>query len=223
MIMNNKLPEIHLFVIWENARYLQEKILSDIAEHFTIIKQYEITWTSSRVSSNITRFCGTRLGTNLRFKITDCGIGEFLVVIVRDDNPIYQLKDTFHGTASVNINMFEAKQRYRRWTGGGVKVHATDNPVETSHDMALLLGKATEDFVGMHSQSQIEKLQKDLEGAGGWRSFRQMAFVLKQTKSYIKKVEPDDFWLILNMPFTYKVIRKVKKEATRIQNRIRNK
>ena len=36
--------EIHLFILWEKARFAQEKILSDIALHFTILKKYEITW-----------------------------------------------------------------------------------------------------------------------------------------------------------------------------------
>lgn len=213
--------EIHIFVIWENARYLQDRILTDIAEHFTIIKQYEIIWTPSRASSNIVRFCGTRLGTNLRFKITDCGIGAFLVVVVRDENPIYEMRNTFHGTVVVNVNMFEAKQRYRQWTGGGIRVHATDNPIETSHDLALLLGKAVDDFVEMSPQSEIEKQQKDIEGAGGWRSLRQLSFVIRQTAPYVKMVEPDDFWLIINMPFTYKVIRKLKKEIVRFIERMK--
>lgn len=219
----NSQSEVHLFVIWENARYLQVRILTDIAEHFTLIKQYEITWTPSRASSNIVRFCGTRLGANLRYKITDCGIGAFLVVVVRDETPIYEERNTFHGTVAVNVNMFEAKQRYRQWTGGGIRVHATDNTIETSHDLALLLGKAVDDFVEMSPQSETEKLQKDIEGAGGWRSLRQLSFVIRQTAPYVKSVEPDDIWLILNMPFTYKVIRKLKKETTRLINRMREK
>ena len=217
------LPEIHLFVIWENARYLQDEILADIAKHFTILKQYEITWTPSLAASNIVRFCGTRLGTNLKYKITDCGIGEFLVVVIRDENPIYEERNTFHGTVAVNVNMFEAKQRYRQWTGGGIKIHASDNPIETSHDLALLLGISVNDFAEMSLQSETEKLQKDLEGTGGWRSLRQLSFVVKQTASYVNTVEPDDIWLILNMFFTYKVIRKLKKETTKLIDRMRGK
>lgn len=207
------LPEIHLFVIWENARYLQDEILADIAKHFTILKQYEITWTPSLAASNIVRFCGTRLGTNLKYKITDCGIGEFLVVVVRDENPIYEERKTIHGTVDVNVNMFEAKQRNRQWTGGGIKIHASDNTIETAHDLALLLDLSLEDFSGGQTYSSIEHLHKDVAGTGGWHSLQQLCFVLKHTAPYIKNVEPDDIWLILNMPFTFKVIRKLKKET----------
>lgn len=178
------MSEIHLFILWEKARVVQEKILDDIALHFTILKQYEIMWTPSLVASNYTRFCGTRLGNNLEFKIDNCGVGDFLVVIVRDEKPIYENKQTFHGPADVNIKMFEAKQRYREWTGGGIRVHATDNEVETNHDLTLLIGKNIEDFLATCKDSKIEKLRKDLEGAKGWESIEQLFYVLNSTVRY---------------------------------------
>ena len=204
-------PEIHLFILWENARVRQEQILADIKSYFTILKQYSVKWSPSMIASNFTRFCGTRLGSNLPYKISDCGIGEFLVVIVRDDNPIYEMRDTFHGSVSVNTKMYDAKQRYRNWTGGGIRVHATDNTIETNHDLALLLGQNAEQYVLKIPILGVECLSKDLEGAHGW-TWQQLTFVLKNTAPFIKYVEHDDFWLIINMPFTYKVIRKIKKE-----------
>jgi|GEM_PF-3178893 len=177
-------PEIHLFILWDKARVVQDRILDDIALHFTILKTYEITWTPSLVVSNFTRFCGTRLGNSLQYKIDDCGIGEFLVVVVRDNNPIYENKKTFHGPADVNIKMFEAKQRYRDWTGGGIRVHATDNIIETNHDLTLLIGKNANDFEATCKDSKVEKLHRDLEGANGWESIQQLFYVLNNTVRY---------------------------------------
>lgn len=217
--------EVHLFIVWEKARFVQEKILGDIAEHFTILKQYEFTWTPKFVSSNIVRFCGTRLGNNLQYKIDSCGVGEFLVVIVRDDNPVYENRKTFHGYADVNIKMFEAKQRYRKWTGGGVRVHATDSLVETNHDLTLLIGKNVDDFLKTNnSPEKVEKLHKDLEGANGWNSIQQLFYVLNNTVRYavmrgygelttgdfidhgdtdIITDDYDNLWLIVNSPKKY--------------------
>ena len=216
--------EIHLFIIWEYARSVQDKILNDIAMHFTILKQYEITWSPKLVPLNFTRFCGTRLGDNLQFKIDNCGIGEFLVVIVRDENPIYENRKTFHGFADVNVKMFEAKQRYRKWTGGGVKVHATDSLIETNHDLSLLIGKNVEDFLKTNSTLEVEKLHKDLEGAEGWNSIEQLFYVLNNTVRYavmrgygelttgdfidhgdtdIMTDDYDNLWLIVNAPKKY--------------------
>lgn len=177
-------PEVHLFIIWEKARNFQDIILKDIAEHFTILKQFEITWTSKLVASNYTRFCGVRLGNNLQFKIEECGTGEFLVVVVRDEEPIYEYRDTFHGKASVNKKMFEAKQRYRDWTGGGIRVHATDNIIETNHDLTLLVGKNVDDFLRSITSPKKETLHKNLEGANGWESVEQLFYVLNNTVRY---------------------------------------
>lgn len=214
-------PEIHIFIIWEKARVVQDRILDDIALHFSILKTYEITWTPSLVASNFTRFCGTRLGNNLQYKIDDCGIGEFLVVIVRDNDPIYENKRTFHGPADVNIKMFEAKQRYREWTGGGIRVHATDNTIETNHDLTLLIGKNADDFVATCKDSKVEKLHRDLEGANGWVSIQQLFYVLNNTVRYavmrgygelssgefidhgdtdIMTDDYDNLWILLNAP-----------------------
>ncbi len=156
--------EVHLFILWEKALDKRDKILADITEHFTIVKQIEIEWTPALAASNFTRFCGTRLGNNLSFKIDNCGTGKFLVVVVRDEAPIYEMRHTFHGDASVNVKMFEAKQCYRDWTGGGIRVHATDNITETNHDLTLLTGKNVADFLKTVITPDKETIKKDLEG-----------------------------------------------------------
>lgn len=223
--------EIHLFIIWEKGRCYQEKILTDIAQHFTILKQYEITWTPSLVESNFTRFCGTRLGNNLQFKIANCGIGDFLVIVVRDENPIYEKRSTFHGTANVNVKMFEAKQRYREWTGGGIRVHATDDMVETNHDLTLLTGKNVNDFLSTNSNSNLEKLNSDLVGASVWNTIEELFYVLNNTVHYavmsgVSKLtkdasetlettdiitdDRDNFLIILNSPILSSEIHKSK-------------
>ncbi len=224
-------PEIHLFIIWEKARNLQEKILNDIALHFTILKQYEIMWTPKLVASNYTRFCGTRLGDNLAWKMDRCGVGEFLVCIVRDDNPRYEVRDTFHGKASVNVEMFEAKWRYREWQDGDINVHATDNEVETNHDLTMLIGKNVDDFLASCADSKVEKLHRDIEGANGWESIQQLFYVLNNTVRYavmrgygelasgdfidhgdtdIITDDYDNLWLIVNAPKYYPKLLKPK-------------
>ena len=79
--------------------------------------------------------------------------------------------------------MFEAKQRYREWTGGGIRVHATDNVVETNHDLTLLIGKNIDGFLLNHD-TNLEKLHRDIEGANGWNSIEQLFYVLNNTVRY---------------------------------------
>ena len=177
-------PEIHLFIIWQRGRYKESEILADIAEHFTMLKQYAITWTPELVSSNFTRFYGVNLPHNSG-KERHCGTGEFLLCIVRDENPIYAERMTSRGPEVVNINMFDAKDRYRGWTGGGHKVHGTNSEKETKHDLTLLIGKNVEDFLKDNNDAQRESLKKDIEGACGWKSISHLFYVLNNTVSYV--------------------------------------
>ena len=37
-------PEVHLFVLWENARVEEERILSDIRARFEVLAEIEAEW-----------------------------------------------------------------------------------------------------------------------------------------------------------------------------------
>ena len=180
------IPETHLFILWQRARYNEEKILQDMKQHFTLLKCYAITWTPDLVSSNFTRFYGVNLPPKSG-KEKECGTGEFLLCIVRDENPLYAERKTSRGPEVVNTNMFDAKQRYRDWTRGGHKVHATNSEKETNHDLTLLLGKNINDFIAEYPTitPNTETLHKDIEGASGWNSLRHLFYVLNNTVSYV--------------------------------------
>lgn len=179
-------PEIHLFILWQRARYKENLILHDMAEHFSILKKYAISWSQELVACNFTRFYGVNLPANSG-KEKECGKGEFLLCIVRDEHPRYAERMTSRGPEIVNTNMFDAKQRYRQWTQGGHKVHATNNEKETNHDLKLLLGKNIPAFLSEVTDysDEIVYLQKDLEGAKGWDSISQLFGVLNDTVSYV--------------------------------------
>ena len=178
-------PEIHLFIIWQRGRYREQDILADMEVHFSMLKQYAITWTPDLVSSNFTRFYGVNLPPKSG-KELHCGAGEFLLCIVRDENPIYAERETSRGPEVVNINMFDAKERYRSWTGGGHKIHGTNNVKEVNHDLTLLIGKNVEDFIkDNHPSEEAEVLQKDIEGARGWDCISHLFYVLNNTVAYV--------------------------------------
>lgn len=181
-----KNPEIHLFIIWQHARHCEHEIIADMASHFTILKRYAITWTPKLVPSNFTRFYGVNLPAHSE-KEKECGTGEFVLCIVRDENPIYEERKTSRGPEMVNINMFDAKSRYRSWTEGGHKIHGTNNEKETNHDLTLLLGVNIQDFLSYipSVESQVESKHCDVVGALGWESLEQMFYVLNNTTSYL--------------------------------------
>ena len=81
--------ELHLFIIWQNGREKQEEILQDIKENFKIIKLYEVEWDKEKFSNNLSRFYGTNLPKGSGKEVR-CGNGKFLLVILKDLNPIYK-------------------------------------------------------------------------------------------------------------------------------------
>ncbi len=180
-------PELHLFIIWQNARFKSEEIIEDIRKKFEIVQVFNVTWSPKMVSSNFTRFYGVSL-PNKSFKEKECGVGEFKLIVVYDHNPFHEIRMTSHGKELVNVNMFEAKYLYRSWTGGGHKIHGTTNELETNNNLTLLLGLNAKDFIKKYNQSNqsdVITLCRDLEGAHGWDSLKQLFYILNSTVPYV--------------------------------------
>lgn len=179
--------ELHLFILWKNALDKKEKIIKDITSKFELIQQYAITWSDEKYSENLSRFYGTKLPNGCD-KETHCGRGTFLLLMVKDHHPKYDVRKTTAGEAYVNTNMFDAKSLYRKWTGGGHKVHGTNTVEETNHDLTLLLNKNSEDFLKEYRQTntkeEVISLEKDLFGANGFKSVEEMFYALNNCAFY---------------------------------------
>lgn len=176
--------ETHLFIIWENALQYKNQILNEIKEKFEILNIYEIEWQKEKFLENLSRFYGTNL-PNAKEKAEHCGIGKFLLIIVNDGNPIYEMRNTSKGEKLVNINLFDAKEKYRKLSGGGHKIHATNNEKETNHDLTLLLGTCVKDYTNSNQkQENIIEIKQNLIGADGWEDASQMFYVLNNCLNY---------------------------------------
>ena len=179
--------EYHLFILWQAARGREAQILDDLKKSFDIVAVHEVRWSAARVSDNFTRFYGQKLPPG-SFKEEHCGKGPFLAVIVQDRAPLYEKRQTSKGEHKVNTNTFDAKQRYREWTGGGHRVHATDSEWEARHDFAMLFGMSLAEFITAHPQAwngKIEIFNSDLAGAEGWADLKQFFAVLNETVRYL--------------------------------------
>lgn len=180
--------EVHIFIIWEKARYMQEQIIEDIQKKFLILEIYSVEWSQKKFSENLTRFYGVKLGKHSG-KERHCGRGGFLLILIKDLRPKYELRRTSRGAERVNINLFDAKAKYREWTGGGHKIHATNSKEEVRHDLILLLGIRLEEYEKKFStkvwDGSVTKLKKDLFGAYGWKCLEQAFEVLNETTNYL--------------------------------------
>ncbi|WP_062532641.1 hypothetical protein [Jeotgalibaca dankookensis] len=185
--MENNKPELNLFIIWEKARYKQNEILNDMQNRFKIINVYEVEWSEEYFSQNMTRFYGQKLPKGSH-KEKHCGRGSFILIVFLDEKPKYLERPTSRGKEIVNINTFDVKALYREWTGGGHKIHGTNSIIETNHDLALLLGMSSDEYLsssGNGWNNEIKKIKKDLHGYNGWQDIEELFKILNSTTQYV--------------------------------------
>lgn len=177
--------ELHLFIIWEKGRKHEVEILKEIEKVFLVKQTFSITWSPYYAGRNFTRFYGQSLPKDSH-KELHCGSGEFKLIVVEDINPVYEDRKTSKGNRTVNINMFDTKSKVRKITGGGHKVHGTDNERETKHDLVLLIGLSKKDFLVQYVKPRDDiKLRHDLIGTNGWKDFNELFYVLNECSDYI--------------------------------------
>ncbi len=177
--------EIHLIIIWSKAIEQEFDILQDIEKKFDILDIYSISWSKKNFSNNLSRFYGENLPKNSH-KEKHCGSDTFTCIVIKDNTPKYEIRKTGKGDKVVNSNLFDAKQLYRSWTGGGHKIHATDNTQESKLQLVLLLNQTYNSYMNSNIQIEGKKdLKMDLVGANGWKSFEEVFRVLNETVNYV--------------------------------------
>ena len=98
------------------------------------------------------------------------------------------MTQTSRGTETVNLNIFSLKEKYRKWTNNGHKIHATNNTSETNHDITLLLDINYDDYLKklpLKWNNIITPLIKDLAGTYGWRDLHHYFYTLNATSQYV--------------------------------------
>jgi hypothetical protein len=180
------MKEVHLFIIWSNANPLKEKILEDMMSRFKILGTHTISWDKHSFSNNLTRFYGQNLPPNSN-KEKLCGNNPFTLVVVMDEEPLYRIRMTSKGKKEVNVNIFDAKEMYRNWTGGGHKIHGTNDIKEVRHDLVLLTGLSVEDYLQKYAQSNKVLAEEyfEMPGEKKWDSPQQLLYVLNETIDYV--------------------------------------
>ncbi len=153
--------ELYLFIVWQNARFMEKQIAADLKKKFEIFRVLEVTWKPENFSLNLARFYGKKLPKGCK-KEKETGAGTFRVYLVYDHNPQY--------ANGKNVNIVKSKYEYRQLTGGGNLVHASDNPQETNENLLLLFGKTIKDFEQEGPDTAITPYGRDLVCCPVWES-----------------------------------------------------
>ena len=184
----------HIMVLWSNAIYQKDFILQDLESQFEIYKVFNVHWDKEKFLDNYTVFYAhsqkhlsfSQYRNLLRGKIFHCGDEDFVAIIFKDNAPVFETRKTSSGERKVNTRVFDKKTQYRKLTGGGHKVHSSDDAWETNKDLTLMFGLNTEDFIQHYSPSaEIESFEGNCIGVGGYSSIQQLFYVLNNTVQYV--------------------------------------
>ena len=175
--------EKHIFMLWEKAREQENRIIKNIQEKFNVLKAYKISWNKTEFNKNLSRFYGENLPNGCH-KHLHVGDGEMSLYIVEDKKPIYNIRETSKGLEKVNINIFDKKQLYRKWTGGGHKIHASNNIKEAKSDILLLTGELY-DEINNELWNQEYRNIYELTGNESWKSIQDVFEILNNRIDYV--------------------------------------
>lgn len=212
-MMTQKESVVHLMIIWSKAQSYKDYILDDLRKDFEILKIFRCQWDKDKFLDNFFVFYSHsqshRERNNYRRllenKVNVCGDGEFTAIILRDDHPLFEERETSGGVRKVNTRVFDKKYAYREMVGGGHRIHSSDDAWETNKDLTILFGMNTEDFCQKFNlaDSSVERLPEEEEwrhnclGVGGYRSISDLFYVLNNTLQYVvlrnHEVLPDEY------------------------------
>lgn len=186
--------ESHILIIWEKAIDKELEILSDLRFNFNIKRIFSSSWEFESAIKNLFPFYAHSQKDKsykayyeiLSNKIAQCGTSKFKIIIFEDANPRYELRKTSSGLRRVNVNIFDSKQRFRNLTGGGHKIHASDNVFEANKDLTILFGKNLNDFYKAHEgySEKEEYLEIKCTGVDGFTSLFELFYLLNNSIDY---------------------------------------
>ena len=202
-MLNQKHAVVHILVVWHSAMKKRKEILSDLNSSFQILKVFRGHWSKSKWLDNWIVFYAHSqhhqkydVFRRILFgKMRECQKGDFEVVVFRDNNPVFEKRETSSGIRKVNTRVFDKKQMYRKWTGGGSKIHGSDDAWETNKDLTLMFGMNTADFCDFY-RKDLENLKecnnewvedsfyRNCIGVDGYKDIQQFFYVLNNTIRY---------------------------------------
>lgn len=188
------MAEIHTLIIWSKAADKKEIITKELSSKFELLKALELSWAKEDFLKNLIPFYAhsqqhldeEAYKKLLLGKIEHCGDDAFYLFVFRDNQPVYDFRQTSSGERKVNTNIFDLKAALRELTDGGHKIHASDNVFESNKDLTILLGKNTEDFLkGLDEYRDNQQLSQNCTGVDGFKDIQQFFYLLNNSLDFV--------------------------------------
>lgn len=184
------------FALWQDARPFLEEIRKVLKNRFEILLETEMVWSKEYFHSNAQRLYEAPIYLNENQEFLQSihgnkiGGNSFILFIIKDENPLYTYAQSVSGKIEItNLNFVDAKYTFRDWifekTNKKYGVHSTNNIYEFFFQVPLLLG--VDRFKKLLNSEIIEevRIEKDLEGAKGWESYKDLFEILNLTCNYL--------------------------------------
>lgn len=179
--------DYQIFVIWEKARFIEEKIVNDINENFNVLVDVDVIWSKKYMGDNFHRFYHIPPNGKPSTKSQITGEGPFRLIIIEDNNPVFNYRKDASGRLKlVNVNVVDRKVEYRKWTGGSYLIHCTDTPLEFRQTIFLLYNREEIEHILFLKEDLYKfKCLGDLNGSDTWSSVKALFDVLNYGVKYV--------------------------------------
>lgn len=176
--------EYHVVIVWNKALSFESIVKSEILKDFEIIGNCFYNWDEQKANKNFALFYGEKLD-NIDYKVKHCGSKGFSLYLIKDKNEIYDYRDTTSGKRKVNIRIFDLKKKLRLLTGGGHKIHATDDQNEVKLNLASLFGKSLNEMIQTFEKNKFIKVNRNVMGCDGWKDWNSLFMTLNLCTNYL--------------------------------------
>ncbi len=184
------------FAIWKNALPHLDKIREHLSSRFEILFETKVIWSHEHLNDNIARIYEVPIYSNIPKKDRKCGhvlkmgSNSFVLLILKDTSPSYTYAVSVSGKVEItNMNFVKSKYTFRDWAkqenGTNYAVHSTNNIFEFLYQAPLILGCELLQDLLEGKKIKIDVLEKDLEGANGWKNWKELFDVLKYSSNYL--------------------------------------
>lgn len=182
-----------LFIVWEDAKDFIDDIRKKLSEKFNLLLDTSVEWSDKYFIENACRLYEIPINNTDKVNIdilNKIGVPKFHLFIIQDVNPHYTYLPSVSGKVELsNTAVVAAKYEFREWvkekTGKSFSIHSTNNISEFHFQAPLLLGLNLYEKIIKNEKQLVKSLHKDLEGAGGWHSYKELFDILNVTTNYL--------------------------------------